>query len=403
MTYFSPLDEIASARNRFSTVKFLDFRTLELEPAHYALGQAVKLPVEKILLQKLESWGPEGFLERICIAQAIVDALVEKTAAAYLDPLICQALLAYQSCLEQWVAGTDLKAVLAQSAIANSTSLPIGKLSLLVGMALQNDALGCQTGMYRQEDGSVVLWHTEEDSDLDGSRFDELRMMRFRSPWSPLGAELVSFIYPDLLPGSAFSWRTDGYIQAVDFLYMREANLEKALLANIACWVTLVLGQRASLEDVVGQLGPFLDGYAISAVSRDDKMVQARKIEFLATEYLCLELGQQPGDFAFQVNLVSDPVSSLAENYEEKTLVSRGLLEARLARTNRLLSSKAIDLNHLEGFYRLVSSRAGSDYAYSNHHVKAHLVGRVSGSRMNIRVGPGPAAREDRPALEFDY
>lgn len=403
MTYFSPLDEIASARNRFSKFHVLDFRALDLEPAHFALGQAVKSQVKRILQHKLESWGPEGFLVRIRIAQAVLNTLVEKTVSDRLDLPIRQALLAYLGCLEQWAAGTDLRAVLAQSAIANSAGSLADQIALLVGLALQNDALGCQTGTCRQGDGSIVLWHTEEDSDLEGMRFDKLRLMRFRSPWGPADAEVISFIYPDLLPGSAFSWRSDGYIQAVDFLYMRDMVVEGALLANIACWVTLVLGQHGSLEAVVHQLGPYLDGYAITTVSRDDKMVHGRKIEFLAAEHLCSELSEQVGAHSFQVNLVSDPASSLAQHYEEENLASRGLLQGRLSRTQRLLSSKANALNHLEGFCRLVSSRAGGDYAYSNRHVKAYLVGWVSDTGMNIQVGPGPAMREYRPALEFDY
>ncbi|MCU0488106.1 MAG: hypothetical protein MUE67_04035 [Anaerolineales bacterium] len=403
MTFFSPLDEIASARNRFTTFHLLDFRAFDLESAHFELGRAVRPQVERIIQHKLDTWGAEGFLERIRIAQAVLNTLVEKTVSNRLNPLISQVLRAYLRCLEQWVAGTDLRAVLARSTIVTPADRLTDQTPLLVGMVLQNDALGCQTGTYRQADGSVVLWHTEEDSDLDGLRFDKLRLMRFRSPWGPAGAEVVSFIYPDLLPGPAFSWRSDGYIQAVDFLYMREMDLDHALLANIACWVTLVLDQPGSLEAVVRQLGPYLDGYAITGVSRDDKMVQARKIEFLAADYLYSELGQQKDAYSFQVNLVSDPASRLAEHCEDKTLASRGLLESRLSRTHRLLGSKAIDLNHLEGFSRLVSSRAGGGYAYSNQHVKAHLVGQVSDTGMIIQVGPGPAVRDHRPLLEFIY
>jgi hypothetical protein len=52
---------------------------------------------------------------------------------------------------------------------------PLGQIDL--AMFLQNDCTGCQTGMYRAQDGSVVLWHTEEDvEDEPGSGFDLLRI-----------------------------------------------------------------------------------------------------------------------------------------------------------------------------------------------------------------------------------
>jgi hypothetical protein len=261
-----------------------------------------------------------------------------------------------------------------------------------LALFLQNDNLGCQTGVYREREGAVLLWHTEEDVQEAGSRFDKPRIATFRTGD---GRRMSAFIYPDLLPGPAYCWRSDGFIQAVDSLPLKPAP-EASVLANIATWVTLRLGKAVAPEAVIDALGPFVDGYALSVVQEQRGQVLADKIEFAGDQYLLSSLDDEPGCFLFQVNIFSDKEADVATTYEDIHPHHRQTLEGRVTRTSRAIQRFTPSNNTATSFFRLLASRLGNDYSYANEDVKSYLIGRISATDMEIRIGSGPALKGDQ-------
>jgi hypothetical protein len=261
-----------------------------------------------------------------------------------------------------------------------------------LALFLQNDNLGCQTGVYRENEGAVILWHTEEDVQEGESRFDKPRIATFQAGD---GGQMSAFVYPDLLPGPAYCWRHDGFIQAVDSLPLKPAP-GAYVLANIATWVTLRLGKAVAPEVVIQALAPFVDGYALTVVQEKGGEVQASKIEFAGDQYLLSPLENEPGCFLFQVNLFSDKRAAVAVTYEDIPFNHRQRLEGRITRTARALRRFKPSNNTAAYFFRLMASRLGNDYAYANEDVKSCFMGRISPTDMEVRIGSGPALKGDQ-------
>jgi hypothetical protein len=241
----------------------------------------------------------------------------------------------------------------------------------------------------------VLLWHTEEDVHEAGSRFDKLRVATFRVDEQH---QMSAFIYPDLLPGPAYCWRSDHFIQAVDSLPLRPAP-GAFMLANIATWVTLRLGQAVRPEVVIAALAPFVDGYALTVVQEKEGEISASKIEFAGDQFLVSPLGHEPGSFLFQVNLCSNKEAALAAAYDAVEADHRQTLESRITRTARAIGKFKPRGQASLHFFRLLASRLGGDYAYANEDVKSYFIGRISRSGLEIQLEAGPALKEDRPKL----
>jgi hypothetical protein len=282
-----------------------------------------------------------------------------------------------------------------QHRLLSEARQPVSAVEL--ALFLQNDNVGCQTGVYRDKAGAVILWHTEEDVEVEpGSRFDKLRLATFQIGEDD--SEINAFIYPDLLPGPAYGWRNDGFLQAVDSLPLKPAA-GAYVLANIAAWITLRLGKALDPEAVIAALGPFFDGYALTTVRLKDEQIQATKIEFAGDRRLVAILDPYPGSYLFQVNIFSEAKAAVALAYEDTDRESRSGLEQRLTRTTRALKSLHLAENAPACLSRLLASRLGGDYAYANEDVKSYFLGKLSHSGMEIQFGPGPALKEDRPSL----
>ena len=122
----------------------------------------------------------------------------------------------------------------------------------------QDDNAGCQTGMLRRGGGSVVLWHTEEDTIgfLDAPRV---------AVFSIGAEERGAFVYPYLLPGPAFGWGA-GQLHAVDSLHTRRDETLGGTLSGVASWLVWRIGRAMDARDVLLSLVPFVDGCAIHVV-----------------------------------------------------------------------------------------------------------------------------------------
>jgi hypothetical protein len=255
--------------------------------------------------------------------------------------------------------------------------------------------------MYRQANGSVVLWHTEEDVEYaPGSGFDQLRLAKFTINEGGSPVVLYAFIYPDLLPGPAFGWRSDGFAQAVDTLHIKFRPEQRGgILANSLTWLTLLLGPSWDPIEVVRQIGPYYDGYALNNVSLRDGKVCAGKLEFTADHILSSILDGAPGEYLFQVNIFSQDHHGWVKELEQIEPRWKDLFQQRIYRTEEYIQNR----DHLSGkqedmsfFFELLTSQAGGGWAYANPDVKAYIILRMSQQGMEIWLGDGPALKTDR-------
>ena len=392
-------DALAATQRALGPLHVLDLGHLGCVDAHRQLGQDVRPQVWRILDDKLTA-PPDRLARQIRLAR-YSQALVQQKLTVLGDPMIHGALGDFVNCLTAWGQGAGLASFRAdrlRGVVVDGQPLSDADLAWW----LQDDQGGCQTGVLRDHDGSAVFWHTEEDHSQPGRRLDRLRLFSYSVSANGRPVAVFGFIYPDLLPGSAFGWRTDGYVQGVDSLNLKPMEQQGGLFANVAAWVSLHLGHSLGLAALVGGLGPFADGYAITGVSSSQGVVSAEKVEFSRSLLHAARLPAQPGTFMFQVNMFSDRQAPVAALCEDISPEKRARLAGRLDRANR----------HLTGFSKqppaealvvdLLRSREGADYAFANPDVKANLVARLSGTQMTVSAAAGPSVLgEDR--LHFQY
>ena len=382
-----PYRDLCAVKQQLGEIVFLDYGGLSLTEAHRCLGKEVAPQVQRHLRRRLQEGTPEHLLTLLFQARGCWLALEERLRSPAVPQRIRQSLAEYQACLEAWAEGTGLAGVRHPALRA---LCPVER-----AMFLQHDNSGCQTGMYRQADGQAVLWHTEEDSDEEtGGRFDALRVAVFQAPGAQGPVKVYAFIYPDLLPGPAFGWRSDGYIQAVDLLALKHHPSPKPrLLANIPSWVTLFLGAQAPAGQVLEALGPYYDGYALNAIYVQDGNIEGHKHEFAYDLVRHQRLDDTHDSLLFQANAFSPGHSSIAlRTMESLNPQRRSVFERREERTQAALDQldAAYQSNFAPFLAKLLTSRRGGKRAYSNKAVKARLIARLGIKEAEIWLDGGP-------------
>jgi hypothetical protein len=415
----SSLSELKERRSAFGPLVVLDYREYGLIDAHRALGMEVRAQVWRILTDKLVDLGVMGIKNKIRQGRSCQALLEARLRQAGLISVLRQGIEEYLACLTAWAQGAGLADFEYPGLIDEADGQRITGLDL--AWLLQHDNLGCQTGLYRCEDGGVIFWHAEEDVAGPNERFDRLRIAKLSLPCSTDPIELQAFIYPDLLPGPAFAWRSDGYIQAADTLILLSLpEHENAVLVNVVSWLTLRLGAKTPLREIVQALSPFWDGYALNTAFISGNIVIAGKCEFARDQAVCSNLPESSGSFLIQVNVFCDRRNRALRAIEALPEQRQRYHVARLRRARRILAQKmnfmpkgtglrsAQDLlafdcyyeddgspgnnlltDELEFFYALLGSRSGGEAAFANLDVRAWLLARISPQAMNIRVGPG--------------
>ncbi|MBN1660338.1 MAG: hypothetical protein JXA93_18210 [Anaerolineae bacterium] len=371
----------------------LDFSALDVEAAHRALGRDVSAQVHAILHRKLDHLDAPALAIQARLVRACRSALDSRLTAPALDLPVRSALRHYLGSLSAWAKGAGLDRFAAENAPrlrVDGTPLTADELALW----LQSEQGGCQTGIYRDDDGSIILWHTEEDIEsAPGARFDRLRLFSYQA--ATPGKVATSFIYPDLLPGPTFGWSSDLYLQAVDSLFVRVQETRGAIFPNVVAWMRLYLGREIGTERLIRALAPYAGGYALLTVHRDEQGWQGNKIEFAGSQQLSASLSDRPGDLIFQANVFSDRESQIAQAYEEIGAPKRELFEKRITRTAQEIGTIRRSGNKIECFRRLLASKTGGDFAYSNPDVKATFLCHARGQAPLIWVGAGPASCGD--------
>jgi hypothetical protein len=376
---------------------------------HRALGAAVASAARRTLARRLE--GMDQLHQARLLRQARrCRALLEQRChdLALLPELrlaIGDAGSGYLACLEAWADGMALQNFTHPALLAELDGLPVTASDLALWM--QHDNTGCQTGMYRLPDGSAIFWHAEED--VHPGRLDGLPIVRLACPGLAAGQADTcwqAFTYPDLLPGPAFAWREDGYVQAVDLLIVRNPpEFEQAVLVNVVAWLALRLGSALPPAEIAAALGPFYDGYALNFAGRRPDHAYGGKVEFAGRHVLPADLGPEPGSCLFQVNTFcrrDDPELLAIEKLRAR---NRRFFSRRYRRTFKWLDQHPIPAEPqpaLAHLLRLLGSRQGGEGCYANRDVRAYFIARLAppgdpGPAMQIWLGPGPVLPGEQP------
>jgi hypothetical protein len=378
---------IEQTKNYSGSIILLDATHVDTVTAHRLLGQDAGAQIHKILSRQMDGLdSSEEITEQIRRARRYEAAI--KTKARNLTGMLKIAVEEFLACVIAWADGAGLAAYRHSFLGHNMVDgWPVSMLDL--AFFLQEDGVGCQTGTYRECDGSVILWHTEEDVEAHtGDRFDKLRLFSFQTLDGHIA---TSFIYPDLLPGPTFGWRDDYFVQAIDTLHIRWRDHTAPALPNMLAWLSLYLGTQFSREELVRALGPFQGGYSISALAKTENNICVEKLDFANDQYEITHLGNAPGDFLFQTNAIYDLAMSIGIE-EEISLESRNGNLDRVRRTDRLVKAIRNSEHALPFIFRMLRSHAGGDMGYSNPDVKAYLVCHMSHERTRTWVGCGPAS-----------
>jgi hypothetical protein len=390
------INNLQAVKDRFGGLVSLDFTRYDLRTAHRFLGEHTRQQVQKILRQRLDRLEAAKCGVLIQQARSCAGTLTDKLEDKRLDSRTQGAVREYLDCLEAWADGAQLAGFEHPALVSHD---PISSLDL--ALFLQHESTGCQTGMYRQADGSVTLWHTEEDVEFEpGSGFDQLRLAVFNVGDGNDPINMYAFIYPDLLPGPAFGWRSDGYTQTVDTLHTRVFPDQKdGMLANIATWLTLRLGPHCDPGKVIMGMGPYYDGYALNAISIRGGKVKAEKYEFAGGYILPDNLDEQPGSYLFQANIFSQKNHPWVKVLEDVLPADRRLYERRVERTQKAMQNSdhlVSETSDMRFFFDLLTSRIGNRWAYANTDVKAYFIQHLTTQGAEIWLGHGPALRTDQ-------
>jgi hypothetical protein len=389
------LAEVETVKSSLGPIHHLDLTAHEIARGHYELGTDVGARVRLFLAKKFEPMGTHEILGELRRARMAREAIARCQASASTPRRVSQALHDYLRSLDAWAAGAGLAAFARDD--LSGLEVDGDRVSAEdLAMVLQDESNGCQTGVYREDETTVFLWHTEEDRTYgDFSRFDRLRLASFTVAGENGPRTMTGFVYPDLLPGPAFGWSGSNYAHAVDAFYLRPPDGRPGMPANTATWVCLYLAGSMSTADVARALGPFPDGYALSSIWRTETSVRGDTTEFIASTVVSSPLPEAAGSSAFKVNYLSERASQAVSGLEDLHPERRVVLERRVRRTSREIRAVAQSEDRVAGFARLLSSRVGGTFAYSNEAVKAHFLCRMAREETSVWVGPGPAVYED--------
>lgn len=382
---------ILAAKKALGPILLLDYAHLDTINAHRQLGQDAREQIHKILAKRLDEQGSaEKAAAQIRRARRYQTALDAKLQNPHLDETVKSAIAAYSASLSAWADGAQLADFRHSFLPTNMDSSPVQAKEL--AMFLQEDETGCQTGVYREQDGSVIFWHVEEDEEkTPGEHFDKLRLFSFRAH---NGQTATAFIYPDLLPGPTFAWQGGNYVQAIDTLHIQPADFEHSILPNTLAWLALYLGTYTTREELVKSLGPFQGGYSLTAVYKNNNHANVEKIEYANDALYTSGLDEDAGCYLFQTNILRDPSLPIGAN-EQASGESLAINGARYARTARFMRVVQQSEDALPLVFRMLRSQAGGESAYANNSVKAYLVCRMTPAKTSIWVGAGAPMPDD--------
>lgn len=377
-------ESILAERDRLGPIEVLVARASSMSGAHRALGELMKGPALGAIEARIAGTDPAALKAQIRGVRACRSFIEQCSVRAGTAEPVRRAILDYLECLTGWSEALGLGGRLAGGLEVDGQQTSALDLALWA----QDDNTGCQTGMLRRADGSVFLWHTEEDTI---GYFDKPRIVSF-----VVGDEtLHAFMYPYLLPGPAFGWQA-GQVHAVDTLFMRRDLTPVGAYTSVASWLIWRLGPAADAREVIRALSPFVDGCAVNVVQPAARGARATTHEFGGRRLASRSLRADAGAFAFQANAVCRPESPLGRE-EELSARDRAPYERRLDRAQEAMERLRARPREpaAQDLVRFLASRRGGSYANANRDVKAHCVACVCSSGLEMYVQSGSAHPED--------
>jgi len=386
------VEELQAVRSMLGPIVHLDLSAEDTPAAHRRLGAEVKEQVEAFVLSRLLISPHDLLQSELLSARQTAGECRRRLTAAKVNGQVRAAMGVYLASLMAWAEGACLGDLVVQE--MRDLRIEGGAVTALdLAFLLQGETIGCQTGMLRDPDGGVHIWHTEEDRVWpSGSRFDRLRLFTCKSSPDARSPTMTAFVYPDLLPGPAFGWCGPGYAQAVDALYLQPGVGAPGVPANAVTWICLYLGGVMPTAQVAADLAPIQGGHVLSSLTRQADGIQAEVAEFLDQSCLTAELEPAPGAWTYHVNMLSPLAAQAAPGQESLEPEMRGAQVARVQRAQRAMRL----VTHAVGDWdaalrRLLAFRVGGDFASSNPSVIATFLGRMSRESTSFRVDPGPA------------
>jgi hypothetical protein len=386
-------DALLAERARLGELAVLTIEEPSLVDAHGALGALLAGPARTAIHARLAKTSPADLVGQLRDARASRSFLETRAADRSVAAVVRRALGEYLDGLDAWSRTAHAEAWLADPLTIDARRVSAEDLALWA----QDDNVGCQTGMLRRADGSVLLWHTEEDmfGYLDHPRLAEI----------VLGDEsLFAFLYPYLLPGPAFGFCAD-QIHAIDSLVLRrELGRAAGAFTSVASFLVWRIGAAAPAGEVVRALAPYVDGCAIHVARPTAGGVLAEVHEIGGGWVQSRDLDRCAGAFCVQANAVLRPESPLAR-LEAFTAEERAPYDDRITRVTAALARRlgaAIEPGP-EEVLALLADRDGGRYAFANHTVKGHCVARVSAEGLEIHVGSGAAHPGDVHAPRWSF
>jgi len=360
--------------------------------AHRELGAKLGDRINEIVETKTAKLDAKALNEELTFAAGI-RKFIEARAGE--NKQVSPRIKEYLDCLQAWGEGANLKEIKGFSVLD-------------VAIWLQNDNVGCQTLLYKGKNGATYILHTEEEPtgpvEKPTGKVDKPRLVTFKVNGAENKKEINSFLYPDLLPGAAFGWQTDGdrvYFQAIDALFLK--NPEKpASLANMLAWLALTGGEYDNVENLVKECGPYVDGYAVNMVEFNGKgnKSRAKRVLFAHDISSSRKFNLREDAYSFQGNLIPEEDSDAFKDVEDHNFTQREYYERRLTRmkeilrlTKSLVNKEAMKSSFFEILKRIAAFRVGDGFAMANKDVVAAGVFEFSKSGFKHEVIAGPAMK----------
>jgi len=398
--------ELQATKERLGPIEVLGFYELSLKEGYRKLGLEVRDVARRYAESFLDRDDAEMTHKKLGFGEQCVKALVAKMEDCDI-PQVKTALSDYMTALKSWSDAIDFSSI-DHPAVAKllEEGRTTEEANMIIGLSLQNDNVGCVSGLMRGEDGEILFWHNEEIiEDEPGERVDKARIVRLNGIG---GREYYSFVYPDLLPGAGFSFARDIFI-SVDAQHTTE-DQEPRILANTATWVISYLGNAYDPYETLNSLAPFVDGYVINYARIVGQKVLGGKVEFALDTVGRVDLPSNTGEYLISTNIYTQDGNVAVAGREE---ISPEALEWNIDRQG--LSHRSLHLMELltkrtapttEDLSRLLAFTAtglfGEDKAYANKDVKANVVGSISTKGVQISVSAGPALKgEERSVFNF--
>ncbi len=345
--------------------------------AHAQLGDQLQKVIRRVAKARLRANSASKFEQQIRTTRRCREHLLDIAQQSDRAETLRQAIVEYLAALDAWSDAAGLEQCVPKNCAVDGQWVRGYEL----GLWLQDDNVGCQTGLLRRKDGSVLFWHTEEDTI---GYFDHPRLITFHVKeqlW-------VSFLYPYLLPGPAFGWHA-GKFHAIDSLDMRRTSDDRGCFTCVASWLAWRLGKTLDITEVIDALMPFVDGCAMNVIEVKAGQTIAATHELGRTRRVSRALATRSGSFSLQANMVAKEKCSLfkeeglsrAERLKYVNRVERATNAVQQVRHEREMQP--------EDVIAMLSSRRGGNYANANEDVKAYCVGVASREGIEVSVHPG--------------